>query len=177
MYTLAIAVNTACHLTFLPERLYNSLAYICLLPFGSRRLCCRRGGFFLSLRFYQSHRFMDIFARIILQNPLPEPLRLLPMLAKPAFPPAAHFIRMAFLLFGTTIAGIVHHLPTTNTKTKYTIAAMVKPRHSLSPPRPGSKHHRSILSSQLIFTPPWQKRRLPHPQYVKALAFFRFPCC
>ena len=46
LYTLAIAVNTACHLTFLPERLYNSLAYICLLPFGSRRLCCRRGGFF-----------------------------------------------------------------------------------------------------------------------------------
>lgn len=46
LYTLAIAVNTACHLTFLPERLYNSLAYICLLPFGSRRLCSRSGGFF-----------------------------------------------------------------------------------------------------------------------------------
>lgn len=93
LYTLAVTVNTARHLTFLPERLYNSLAYICLLPLlGSRRLCCRRGGFFLSLRFYQSHRSMDIFARIILQNPLPKPFRLLPMLAKPAFPPAAHFI-------------------------------------------------------------------------------------
>ena len=74
------------------------------------------------------------------------------MLAKPAFPLAAHLVRVAFLLFGTVIAGIVHHLPTTNTRTKYTIAAILKPRHSLSPPRPGSKHHRSILSSQLILT-------------------------
>ena len=51
LYTLAIAVNTACHLTFLPERLYNSLVYVCLLPLlGSRRLCCPRGGFFYLYR-------------------------------------------------------------------------------------------------------------------------------